>query len=124
MESVAKAAVFTFVAQAMIVSAVGLISGQFLPQTLAPFYAATNSLGRTVITAVTLFPLGNFLIAYAFGHYNPAYVAPLVLVFAVLCNVAFAFLVMGGKFSWQLGLAVCAVMASCAWVSLLLQQKA
>ncbi|MDD9900470.1 MAG: hypothetical protein OXT65_05790 [Alphaproteobacteria bacterium] len=110
------------IAQIAVVLGIGIISGQVLPSILGGFYAKTNEVSRTVITALSIFPIANFLTAYGYGHYNPAWIAPMILGTAVLANVAFAFFVMQGKLSFQLVLATMAVMVSCMWVSHLLQK--
>ena len=116
--------IFTLAAQGLIVSGVFFISAQFLPQVLASLYASTGMVTRTVMTAVTIFPLANFMMAYAFRHFGPSFAAPAMLASAVLVNIAFSALALQSKLSAQLFLATVVVMAGCVWVSLLLQQKA
>ena len=121
MVTLAKITLIMLVAQACILSGVGLISGQLLPSAMAGFYKATTMLGRTAIASVTMFAVANYLVAYSYGHFSPAWVAPVLIAATVLANTVFALLVMQRGLSWQIALATLAVMLSCVWASRVLQ---
>ncbi len=113
----------SILAQVVITSAIFFISGQLLPHTLAALYAwLPNTVVRTVVVSVLLFPPANWLIAYTYAHYPPGMVAPLLLVAVVLANVSFAMLITGVRLSPALCLAVLGMMAFSAWAAILLQQ--
>lgn len=117
-----KASLCILAAQAIIMTGVGVISAHVMPVTLASFYAATNAVARTVITALLVFPVANYLTAYAYSHFHAAMVAPLIFVTAVFANIVFSVFVLKAQTDWRLALATLLVMASSAWVGVLLSR--
>lgn len=119
-----KASFFILVSQIWILMGIFFISGQLMPTLLAPLYAAlSNAFLRTLAAAIIVFPIANFGLAYTYGHFNPAMVAPLTIALIVLTNIGFTMAILGVRPSAWIGLAVLCVIASCVWASVLLQQK-
>lgn len=112
-----------FLAQALIIGSVFFISGRLLPHHLSPVYDAVGTVGRTVIASLFFFPLGNFVIGWTMGKFDPALVSPAIMAAVVVVQVAMTLLVTGQKPAPALWLATLVVMAGSVWVSLLLGQK-
>ena len=113
-----------FLAQFSIIAGIFFISGQLLPNLLAPLYTLLSTgLARTVAASIIIFPLGNWVMAYAFGRYGPALVSPLMIVMMILVNILFAVFVVGTKPSPWLALAVLLMIIGGVWASLLLLPK-
>ena len=111
------------VAQFAIMTGVFFISGQLLPQTLAAVYAKLpDSFTRTVIASIFIMPLANWAIGFAYGHFPPGIVAPLVVVAMVAMNIGFTMVYLSTKPTLSLGIAFVGMTAFAAWAAMLLQQ--
>jgi hypothetical protein len=111
-------------AQFSIMTGVFFISGQLLPQTLAAVYAKfPDSVTRMIIASILIMPAANWAVGYAYGHFPPGIVAPLVVVAMVLMNISFTMVHLGTRLSPALAAAIALMMASSAWAAWLLQAK-
>ena len=99
------------------------ISGQLLPSLMPSFYSHSTPLIRTVIAAIFIFPIGNFMFAYAYAHFNPAWVTPMSTTAFVLVSISFTALLLGARLSFWIVPATLTVIIGCFWVSILLGQK-
>lgn len=122
-ESLAKVMGIVFAAQGMIMCGVYFIGGLLLPNLLAPVYANVGATGRLVIGLISVFTIGNILMAHAFEHYPPSLSAPVTIFAIVVLQIFFAVVIFKIHPSPWLILATMAVAASCVWVSMLLQTK-
>ncbi len=112
------------VAQFVIMSGVFFISGQLLPQTLAAVYAKfPDSFTRMIIASIVIMPGANWAIGFAYGHFPPGIVAPLVVVAMVMMNISFTMVHLGTRLTPALCMAILLLMASSAWAAWLLQAK-
>lgn len=120
---VLPALVVVTLAQFAIMTGVFFISGQLLPQTLAAVYAKfPDSLTRMIIASIVIMPLANWAIGFAYGHFPPGVVAPLVVVAMVLMNIGFTMVYLGIRPTPALILAIAGMTAFAAWSAVLLQQ--
>lgn len=118
-----RAFLLAFAGQTIAMVGIFFISGQILPKLLAPVYDMTNQIGRTVLAGVLIFPFGNYIMGYAFDRFGPAVVSPAMFAALTLTTVVMTILILGTRPSLWIIPATALVMASCVWVSLLLQQK-
>lgn len=101
-------------------SGVFFISGQLLPVWLSGIYAHSGIFSRTIAASIVFFPLGNFVLASAYKHFNPAWVTPLSLTASVLVTVIFTVMILNAKPPLWIVPAMLTVIAGCVWVSILL----
>lgn len=118
-----KAMLVVVAAQVAIMMGIFFISAQLFPQALAGLYAAVPSaFWRTVMASIIIFPLGNWAMGYAYGHFNPAIVGPLMIGSMVVVNMAFTMAILGVRPSPAIIAAIGLLAAGGIWASLLLQQ--
>ncbi len=120
----AKTLVTIFSAQLVIICGVFFVSGLFMPQFLGGIYGATSATQRLVIGLLTAFVIGNFLMSFAYKVFPPHLTAPITMFSMVLLQIVFAVWIYKIQINPWLYPASLAVLASCVWVSLLLQNKA
>ena len=118
-----KCAMVLLFTQVVFMTGTFFISGQLLPSLMLGFYAYSTPLIRTVIAALLIFPVGNFMFAYAYAHFNPAWVTPMSTTAFVLISISFTVLLLGTRLSFWIVPATLMVVAGCTWVSILLEKK-
>jgi drug/metabolite transporter (DMT)-like permease len=105
----------TFGSQFIIVASVFFMSGKIAPQLLSSVYDHTSLLSRTVITALTTMPLANYMISYAYQHFNPGLVTPINLTAVIIMQVVLTLAVLQLKPNPMLIPAVALIIVGALW---------
>ena len=118
-----KTAITIFSAQLVIICGVFFVSGLFMPQVFNNLYATTSPTQRLMVGLLTAFTIGNFLMALAYKVFPAHLTAPITMFSMVLLQIVFAVWIYKIEVNPWLYPASLLVLASCVWVSLLLQSK-
>tara|TARA_B100001971_G_C17936477_1_gene405416 strand:- start:209 stop:511 length:303 start_codon:yes stop_codon:yes gene_type:complete len=97
------------------------MNGQLFPESFAIIYEKTNYVVRVIIALATFFCVGNILISYGFSHFDPAVVAPVNLVAAILSQIVITCLVFKFTPSLMIIPATTVVMLGSYWVYVILK---
>lgn len=110
--------------QFAIMATIFFISGQLLPQMLAPVYQLMPTpLVRTIFASIVIFPVANWTVAWTYAHFPPGLVAPAIVAAAVIANVSFAIAITKAQLSPALFIALALMLAGAVWASVLITSK-
>lgn len=124
MGSVLPVVVIAAAVQFAIMATIFFISGQLLPQALAPVYQLLSSaVTRTVVASIFIFPLANWTVAWTYAHFPPGLVAPAIVAATVIANVSFAIAISKVQVTPQVAAAVGIMLAGAVWASVLITPR-